>query len=125
MVPALTKKVGPDTAPTVQLSALTWILGGATVAAAGTGLVFGLIARAQENALRDGFNPDTDVYQGTRAQALEQNRNALVANVTLGVAGAALVGTVISGIVDGTRPPVDVAPVVTPDGAGVTVGGTF
>jgi hypothetical protein len=127
IVPALTKK--PDEKappPTVQLSALTWILGGVTVAAAGTGLAFGLIARGQERTLRDGFDAQTGLYLGTRAQALEQNRNALVANVALGVAGGALIGAVISGIVDGTRPPpVQVTPTVSATSAGLSFGGSF
>ncbi|HEY0880878.1 MAG TPA: PEGA domain-containing protein [Archangium sp.] len=127
VVPALTKKADDGApAPTVQLSALTWILGGAAVAAGGTGLAFGLIARSQEKALVDGYDVDRDLYAGTRAQALEQNRNALVANVAFGVAGAALVGAVISGIVDGTRPaPVQVAPTASTTGAGISVGGSF
>lgn len=126
VIPALTKQ--PDLAPaqSVQLSALTWILGSATVVAAGTGLAIGLIARAQERTLRAGYDPQTDLYQGTRAQALEQNRNALVADVAFGVAGAALIGTVISGIVDGTHPAaIEVAPAVSPAGAGLTLGGSF
>jgi hypothetical protein len=126
IVPALTKK--PDGTPvqTLQLSALTWILGSATLAAAGTGFTFGLIARGQEKTLRAGYDATTDVYQGTRAQALEQNRNALVADVAFGVAGAALIGAVISGIVDGSRPPgVEITPAMTPTAAGVTIGGSF
>lgn len=127
VVPALTKKTDDGKQPPpLQLSALTWILGVSTLAAAGTGITFGVIARGQENTLRAGYDADADLYQGTRAQALEQNRNALIANVAFGVAGAALVGTVISGIVDGTRAPaVQVAPAVSPTGAGVTLGGSF
>lgn len=126
LVPALTrKKEGPEPQP-LQLSALTWILGSATVVAAGTGLTFGLIARGQESALRAGYDSQTQVYQGTRAQALEQNRNALVANVAFGVAGAALVGTIVSGIIDGNRPPpVQLAPALSPTAAGLTLGGSF
>ncbi len=124
VVPSLTRKPDVVQPTTVSLSALTWILGGATLAAGGTGLAFGLIARKQETTLREGYEPATDTFQGTRATALEQNRNALVANVALGVAGAALIGTVISGIVDGTHA-VQVAPAVTPGGAAVTVRGTF
>lgn len=127
IVPALTKKPGDKGAATgVQLSALTLILGGATLAAAGTGVTFGLIARGQERTLREGYDPVTDVFQGTRAQALEQNRNALVANVAIGVTGAALIGAVISGIVDGTHAPaVQVAASVSPNAAGLTLGGSF
>ena len=126
VVPALTKKPDDKGGTGVQLSALTWILGGATIAAVGTGLTFGLIARGQERTLREGYDPVTDVFQGTRAQALEQNRNALVANVAFGIAGGALIGAVISGIVDGTRAsPVQIVPSVSPNAAGLTLGGSF
>jgi hypothetical protein len=126
IVPALTRKNEEKQEQPLQLSALTWILGASTLVAAGTGITFGVIARGQENTLRAGYDADTDLFQGTRAQALEQNRNALIANVAFGVTGAALVGTVISAIVDGTRAPaVQVAPAVSTNGAGVTVGGKF
>ena len=127
IVPALTKKIDDTKVEQpLQLSALTWILGASTLVAAGTGITFGVISRSQEKALRDGYDMEKDLYQGTRAQALDQNRNALVANVAFGVAGAALVGTVISGIVDGKRSSaVQVAPAVSANGAGVTVGGNF
>ena len=127
IVPALTKKPdGAPVQPTLQLSPLTWILGGATLAAVGTGFTFGLIARGQEKTLREGYDATTDVYLGTRAQALEQNRNAVIADVAFGVAGAALIGAVISGVVDGTRPPaVEITPTLTPGAAGLTIGGTF
>lgn len=124
VVPALTKKQDSAGQP-LQLSALTWVLGGAAVAVGGTGLVFGVIARGQERTLREGHDPALNLFQGTRAQALEQNRNATIANVAFGVAGGALIGAVISGIVDGARAPVQVAPAVSPTGAGVTVGGSF
>lgn len=111
----------------VTLSPLTFVLGGVTIAAAGTGLAFGLIAHGQEATLRGGYDLTTDTWAGTRAQALEQNRNALIANVSFGVAGAALVGTVISLVVDATHPaPVQVSPAVTPGGGGgLVVGGSF
>lgn len=124
VVPVLTRKPDEAAPATVTLSPLTWVLGGVAVAAGGAGLAFGLIARDQEAKLRAGYDPNTDVFAGTRAQALEQNRNALIANVAFGVAGAGLVGAVISGIVDGTRS-VQVTPVVSPTGAAVTVGGSF
>ena len=129
VVPALVKKAGPETpeAPPMSVSALTWIAGGLTVAAGATGLGFGLLARSQERALTEGFNEDTRVYQGTRAEALEQNRNALIANVAFVATGVAAAATVVSVIIDATRPSpaVQVTPVVTPGGAGVTVGGRF
>ncbi|MFZ5445059.1 MAG: PEGA domain-containing protein [Myxococcota bacterium] len=124
VVPALKKQDAAPPQTSVSLSPLTWVLGGVTLAAGGTGLGFGLLARGQQKTLEAGYDPDTMVYQGTRAQALEQNRNALIANISFGVAGAALIGTVISGIVDGTRA-VQITPTVTPEGAAVTVGGSF
>jgi hypothetical protein len=127
--PALPKKKGDEGAApaTMVLSPLTWVLGGAAIAAGGAGLGFGLVARGQESTLREGYDAATEVYAGTRALALEQNRNALIANVSFGVAGAALVGAVISGIVDGTRaaPAVQVAPAASATGAGISLGGSF
>ncbi|MBL8910637.1 MAG: PEGA domain-containing protein [Archangium sp.] len=125
IVPALTRKPDDDKQPTtVTLSALTWILGGTAIASGGAGFIFGLISRGQFNALNAGYNPDTMVFLGTRAQALEQNRNATIANITFAVGGAALVGAIISGIVDGTRAaPVTVTPTVTVSGNGTGTGG--
>jgi hypothetical protein len=126
VVPALTKK--PDEtqgAPTVSLSPLTWILGGTAIAGGGVGLIMGLIARSQFNALTLGFDADAMLYKGTRAQALEQNRNATIANVSFIVGGAALAGAIISGIVDASSATVTVTPTASPQGAGVSIGGTF
>lgn len=127
VVPALAKKedVAAESAGTV--SPLTWVLGGVTLAAAGTGLAFGLITRTQQIELDAGFDVNTGVWQGTRAQAMVANRNALIADVSFGIAGAALIATIVSAIVDGTRPaPVQVAPTVSPGGgAGLSLGVTF
>lgn len=128
VMPALPKKKGDDAAAEpLTLSALTWVLGGAAVAAGAVGLGFGVTARTQERDLLAGYDEATDTYAATRLAALEQNRNALIANVSFGVAGAALVGAVISGIVDGTgpAPTVQVTPAVSSTGGGVLVGGSF
>lgn len=125
VVPALTRKPAPVAPQGVQLSTLTWLLGGVTVATAGTGLAFGLVARAQDKALRDGYDAQADLYRGTRSQALDQNRNAVIADVAFGVAGVALIGTVISGIVGATPAPVEVTPTVSSTAAGISFGGTF
>lgn len=127
VMPALAKKKGDDAAadPALKISALTWVLGGAAVAVGAVGLGFGVTARNQERALLAGYSAATDTYAATRTEALEQNRNALIANVSFGVAGAALVGAVISGIVDGTRPAVQVTPTASSTGGGVSVGGSF
>lgn len=127
VVPALPKKKGDEAAASapLHLSALTWVLGGAAIAAGGVGLGFGVAARGQQRTLTEGYDAERDTYAGTRAQALEQNTTALVANLSFGVAGAALVGAIISGIVDGTRPAVQVTPAVSSTGAGVSIGGSF
>ncbi len=106
------------------LSALTWILGGAAVVAGGTAVGFGVVARNEARVLSGGYDPVTSVYQGTRAQALLQNQHAWVANISFMVAGSALVGAIISGVVDATRP-VQVAAAVSPSGASVGLRGTF
>lgn len=128
LVPTAKKQqAAAEGGPSVQLSGLTWALGGLAVAAGGAGLGFGLVARGQEGTLRAGYDPATETWQGTRALALEQNRNALIANLSFGVAGAALVGTIVSGILDGARPPpaVQVTPTASAAGAGVSLGGSF
>jgi hypothetical protein len=42
----------------------------------------------------------TGVYQGTRAEALEQNRNALIANVAFVALGVAAATTVVFLLID-------------------------
>lgn len=127
VVPGLAKKdgaAGPDSQ--VRLSWYTWTSGAVAVAAGGVGLYFGLTARSQEKTLLEGYDADTMVYQGTRQQALDAQRNAVAANVAFGVAGAAAVATVVFIVLDVKNPvPVDVAPVAGPGGAGVVVGGRF
>ncbi|MFT3714226.1 MAG: PEGA domain-containing protein [Archangium sp.] len=126
VVPTLTKKPDdPAATQTVSLSPFTWILGGTAVAGGAVGLIMGLIARSQFNALTLGYDADLMLYKGTRAQALEQNRNATIANVSFIVGGAALLGAVISGIVDASTSTVTVTPTASPQGAGVSIGGTF
>ena len=110
----------------VRLSWYTWTSGAVAIAAGGVGLYFGLTARAQEKKLLDGYDMNTMVYQGTRQNALDAKSNALAANVAFGVAGAAALATVVFVVLDVKNPvPVDVAPVASPDGAGVVVGGRF
>jgi hypothetical protein len=87
--------------PTIVLGILTMLTGSSAA-------IFGLISNRQETDLRAGYNAMTNVYQGTRADALEQNRNALVANVSLIALGAAAVATVVFLVIDlvsGNRAP--------------------
>ncbi len=134
-MPALVKKpaspAAPASTPGLVLSPGTWISIVATAAAGGTSLYFGLTARSQEKALLDGYDATTHVYQGTRAQALSAQQNALVANVLFGVTGAAFVSAVIFFIHDVvsqpvSQPAVTVAPAFDPArGAGLVLEGHF
>lgn len=127
VVPALAKQAAAQEAPPpLQVSALTVISGSVALAAAGTGLGFGLVARSQRAALLSGFDERAGLYQGTRAEAVEQSRNALVANVAFVTAGVAATAAIVSLVFDATRAPaVQVAPVASSGGAGVVVGGAF
>ncbi|MEW5743451.1 MAG: PEGA domain-containing protein [Myxococcota bacterium] len=127
VVPGLVKKDGPAAPDTrVRLSWYTYVAGGTALVAGGLGLYFGLTARSQEKALLNGYDEATMVYQGTRQDALTAQSNATAANIAFGVAGAAAAATVVFIILDVKNPvPVDVAPVATPGGAGVLVGGRF
>lgn len=110
----------------VHFRPATWVVGAVSLVTAGLGLYFGLTARSQDQALLDGFKEATSVYAGTRKDALAAQQNALLANISFGVAGAALVTTVILAILDGvSQPAVTVAPTVSPSGAGLTFGGQF
>ena len=98
------------------------------MAAGGLGLGFGIVARKQEDGLRSGYDAATQTYAGTRKTALEQNRNALIADVSFGVAGAAAISAVVVGIVSASsaaKPTVTVAPMTGPSGGGLSVGGAF
>lgn len=124
---APSKKV-EEAAEAASVSPVTWVLGGVAVAAGGLGLGFGIVARKQEDSLRGGYDAATQTYAGTRKTALEQNRNALIADVSFGIAGAAAISAVVVGIVSGTSAPkssVTVAPIAGPSGGGLSVGGTF
>lgn len=92
----------------ISLSAPTWIFGGVTVLAGVSATIFGVLAGQQEASLRGGLNEMTGLYTGTRAQALEQNRNALVANVSFITLGAAAIATAVFLIIDLVSPPDDV-----------------
>ncbi len=118
---------GQATGKPLAVSPRTWILGGVTVAALGTGAYFGLTARSADQKLQDGYDPATGIYQGTRAQALSARQNALVANVALGVGVLGLAASIASLVMDANAPDgaVQVTPAVTPGGGGFVVGGHF
>jgi hypothetical protein len=83
-----------------SLSAPTWIFGAVTVATGAAAGVFAGLAEGQRARLLDGLDATTGVYAGTRAEALEQNRNALIANVGLVALGVAAAATVVFLIID-------------------------
>jgi hypothetical protein len=127
-VPALTKKdaaaAAGGAATGMRVTAPTWVAGAVTVAAGGAGLYFALTARAQEQQLVAGYDATTQVYAGTRREALAAQQSALFANVSFGVAGAALAATIVFLVLDATAP-VQVSATATGGGGGVVVGGRF
>lgn len=102
LMPKLVAKNGGDTPQqrALTLSAPTWISGSVAVAAGVSAAIFGAISRKQESTLLGGLDATTGVYQGTRAQALEQNRNALVANVSFIALGVAALATAVFLLID-------------------------
>jgi len=90
-----TRPAGRASEATVSLPWTAWLAFGVSATAAGTGGYFGLQARLIEGRLRDGRDPDTGVYGGTRAEALAGRTDAVAANVLYGVALAAAAGGVL------------------------------
>jgi hypothetical protein len=82
------------------LSAPTWLFGALTVAAGASASIFGVLARTQSSTLLASFDEAMQVSTSTRAQALEQNRNAVIANVSFVALGAFAVATVVFLIID-------------------------
>lgn len=97
---AATKAGQAEQGSALTLTAPTWISGGVTVAAGVSAAIFGALARSQASALLGGLDEATGVYQGTRGQALEQNRNALIANVSFVAMGVAALATAIFFVID-------------------------
>lgn len=108
----------------VHLTAPTWVALGVTVLAGGAAAYCGLTARAQERELVAGYDAMAQTYQGTRAQALLLQQNALMANVAFAVAGVGLVASVVLILRDASRPTeLALAPLVAPGGGGLALGG--
>jgi hypothetical protein len=74
----------------LRLPWTAWVAAGIGVAAAGTGVAFGLSARSIENNLRSGHDPGLNTYAGSRSDAQLGRRNAHLANALYAVAGASL-----------------------------------
>jgi hypothetical protein len=105
----------------------TIVAGGAALLAFGVGTVFGIQSNSGEKQLLAGYNKVTDTYSGKRVDAIAVQNNALIANVSFAVAGAAVVvtGVLLFFDINAGSGPVEVAPIVTPTGAGVLLGGRF
>lgn len=126
-VPPIAKNaVAQNPAGSGGVGALTLIAGGATLVTAGVGVGFGIATNAGNDSLQKSFDPVAMTYGATRKNALDVQRNATIANICFVAAGAAAIATVVLLVFDLTRPnaPV-VAPVATPNGAGVTLSGSF
>ncbi len=124
------KEEEDDDKPGFSVTAPTIVAGVATVVTFGTGLAFGFLSKSSADSLLNGYDAASDTYSGTRQQALDAQRNALIANVFYGVSGAALVATVVLLILDIRRPvdgetDVEVTPAPAPGGGGIMIGGHF
>lgn len=103
-----------------------WVAAGVAAAAGGAGAYFGLTARDLERRLEQGYDPDRDLYQGTRQQALTARQQALWANVSFAAAGVALAtGAVLMLLSGGEEPTAGLTPMAAGDRAGVLIQGRF
>ncbi len=118
---------GADDGPGFRLRAPTIVSLAATLVAFGVGTVFGIQSSSGEKTLLAGYNKTTMIYSGKRTDAIAVHNNALIANVSFAVAGAALIVTAVLFVFDirAGNTPVQLAPAVNPDGAGVFFGGHF
>jgi hypothetical protein len=111
--------------------ALAWVAGGVGLAAGGAAAFFGLRAARTERELKGGYDPNTNQYQGTRAQALSAKQDALLANIGFGIAGAGLLTSVLLTVFSGddAKAPAaattEVLPAAGPGSAGLIVRGRF
>jgi hypothetical protein len=105
----------------------TIVAGGAALVAFGVGTVFGIQSSSGEKQLLSGYNKDTGIYAGKRTDAFAVHNNATLANVSFAVAGAAIIvtGVLVFFDIQAGNAPLEVAPVATPTGAGVLIGGHF
>ncbi len=127
-VPALVARAAEE-GPTqgFRVRAPTVVAGAAALVAFGIGTVFGIQSSSTDKRLLAGYDSASDTYSGKRVDALAAQSNALIANVSFAVAGAAVVvaGVLLALDVHAGNAPLEVAPVVSPTGAGVQLGGHF
>jgi hypothetical protein len=115
----------PPPPPGRALYARAWLWGGIAVAAGATGAYFGLEVRSGGDEI-DALKRDSANHTFGEARAIESRmrRDALIANIGFGVAGAS---AIVAGYLFLTRPAqrreqaTTLAPVPLRDGAGVTL----
>lgn len=102
----------------------------ATVVVAGGGGYFAWQARQDEEEL-ERLNQDSPNHSFSEAEEIEQRgkRNALLANISFGAAGVFAIATVVSLVLAPDAPAAEgttaLAPLLLPEGAGVSVAVTF
>lgn len=128
--PAARPLAQPDipvpTEPVQRLSPAVWIAEGTGLAALTTGVVLGSLSHSIERKLKDGYDPVTNTYAGTRAEALTGKAEALWANVAFGVGVAAVLTGGTMAMIDAHRvSQVHLVPTLDAHGGGVTLSGSF
>jgi hypothetical protein len=99
-VPAAALQPSPPVMRKRSPTVLTWILGGAAVAAGGSGAYFGLSAKQSHS------DAQAASFQSDRTRLAEDTRgSAMKANVLFATAGAAATGAVISYLLSGGEAP--------------------
>lgn len=112
------------------LYARWYVWGTAAVLAGGAGGFFGWQASQDEDEL-DRLNENSADYDFSRAEKVEQRgeRNALIANVAFGAAGAFAIAAVVSLVLEPDAPVTEtttsLAPLPVSEGAGVSLSFTF
>jgi hypothetical protein len=127
-VPALVSKNGESgDGGGFRVRPPTLVAAGAALIAFGVGTVFGIQSSSGDRQLLSGYNKTTDTYLGKRVDAIAVHKNATIANVSFAVAGAAAVvtGVLLFFDIRAGNPALEIAPVASPTGAGVLIGGHF
>jgi hypothetical protein len=78
-----------------------------------------------DQRLQNGLNPQSQIYAGTRAQALAGKQDATVTNIAWTVAGAGLLTAVVLTALGQRGDAVQVSPTAGPHGAGMVLEGRF
>jgi hypothetical protein len=102
-----------------------WVALGVGAAAAGTATGFGLAASHLDQRLQNGLNAQTQIYAGTRAQALAGKQDAAVANIAWAVASAGLLTAAVLTAVGQGADTVQVSPAAGSHGAAMVLEGRF